>query len=110
MKATDITSLFLSRKTQLSNINDFVISDFDNDGVKDVIVCGNSNDAAVMVGNYDATAALMLKGKRKGTLRQYLHTTDGFKVRASAAKWYTRKTVSAWLFLKQCAAQIYQHN
>ena len=98
-------------KAQLSNINDFVISDFDNDGVKDVIVCGNSNDAAVMVGNYDATAALMLKGNGKGTFEAIPHTTDGFKVRGECRKMVYLEDSKRLVILKNSApAQIYQHN
>lgn len=98
-------------KAQLSNINDFVISDFDNDGVKDVIVCGNSNDAAVMVGNYDATAALLLKGNGKGTFEAIPHTTDGFKVRGECRKMVYMEDSKRLIFLKNSApAQIYQHN
>ncbi len=51
---------------QLSTINDLVIDDFDKDGMNDLIVVGNSYDADVSTGNYDAMAALFLKGDGKG--------------------------------------------
>lgn len=51
---------------QLSTINDLVISDLDEDGIKDILVGGNSNDPDVSTGNYDAMAALLLKGNGKG--------------------------------------------
>lgn len=57
---------------QLSNINDLVIDGLDNDGIRDILVCGNSDDPAVMVGNYDATSALLLKELARVILPLYL--------------------------------------
>lgn len=51
---------------QLSTINDIAIDDIDKDGLNDLIVVGNSYDADVSTGNYDAMAALFLKGNGKG--------------------------------------------
>lgn len=51
---------------QLSTINDIVAEDIDSDGKKDLVVVGNSYDADVSTGNYDAMAALFLKGDGKG--------------------------------------------
>jgi len=98
-------------KAQLANINDFVIEDFDKDGIKDIAVCGNSNDAAVMVGNYDAMALLLLKGDGKGNFDAVSHTTDGFKVRGECRKLVYLKENKQLVILKSsAAAQIYQQN
>lgn len=98
-------------KAQLANINDFVIADFDKDGFKDLVLCGNSNDAAVMVGNYDAMASLLLKGNGKGGFEAMPHTTDGFKVRGECRKLIYLAESRRLIFLKNSApAQIYQHN
>lgn len=51
---------------QLSFISDMLIDDFDKDGFKDIIVGGNSFDAEVGTGNYDAMSSLFLKGDGKG--------------------------------------------
>ena len=51
---------------QLSTVNDLVIDDFNIDGIKDILICGNSNDAEVGTGNYDCTAVLLLNGKGGG--------------------------------------------
>ena len=51
---------------QLSTINDLVVEDIDKDGLNDLVVVGNSYDADVSTGNYDAMAALFLKGDGKG--------------------------------------------
>ena len=98
-------------KAQLSNINDFVIADFDKDGIKDVIVCGNSNDAAVMVGNYDAMATLFLKGKGNGGFEAVPHTSDGFRVRGECRKLVYFEDSKRLIILKNSApAQVYQQN
>ncbi len=51
---------------QLSTINDILVDDADKDGLDDLVVVGNSYDADVSTGNYDAMAALFLKGNGKG--------------------------------------------
>ncbi|MBM3415970.1 MAG: RNA-binding protein [Bacteroidetes bacterium] len=51
---------------QLSNINDMLVADWDKDGKTDILVAGNSSDADVSTGNYDAMAALLLLGDGKG--------------------------------------------
>jgi len=51
---------------QLSTINDIMVDDIDKDGLTDLVVVGNSYDADVSTGNYDAMAALFLKGTGKG--------------------------------------------
>jgi enediyne biosynthesis protein E4 len=98
-------------KAQLANVSDFAIADFDKDGFKDLVVCGNSNDAAVMVGNYDAMASLLLKGDGKGGFEAMPHTTDGFKVRGECRKLVYMAESRRLIFLKNSGtAQIYQHN
>jgi enediyne biosynthesis protein E4 len=98
-------------KAQLSNINDMVIDDFDKDGIKDILVCGNSNDAAVMVGNYDAVAAALLQGNGKGAFNVMPHTVDGLKVRGESRKMVYWKDNKTLIILKNSApAQVYRLN
>jgi len=98
-------------KAQLSNINDIVIDDFDKDGIKDVLVCGNTNDPAVMVGNIDATSILLLKGDGKGGFSAVSHETDGLKVRGESRKLLYLKENNLLLVLKNsAAAQVFSVN
>lgn len=64
---------------QLSTINDMLIDDFDKDGIKDIVIGGNCFDGDVSTGNYDAMAALFLKGDGKGSfmanMESGVHTT-----------------------------------
>lgn len=50
---------------QLSTINDIMADDIDKDGLTDLVLVGNSYDADVSTGNYDAMATLFLKGNGK---------------------------------------------
>ncbi len=98
-------------KAQLSNINDMVIDDFDKDGIKDILVCGNTNDPAVMVGNIDATSILMLKGDGKGGFTAVSHGTDGLKVRGESRKMVYLKENNLLVVLKNsAAAQVFMIN
>ena len=97
-------------KAQLSNINDLVVDDFDKDGLKDVLICGNSNDAAVMVGNYDATPALLLKGDGKGLFSPVSYTNAGLSITGEVRKiiYVKEKNKPFLIFLKNSAtAQIF---
>jgi len=91
-------------KAQLSTINDLLVDDFDKDGIPDILVCGNSNDAAVMVGNIDACAILLLKGNGKGSFTAVHHTTDGLKVRGESRKLIYLKENNLLVILKNSGA------
>jgi hypothetical protein len=73
-------------KGQFSTINDMVIDDMDNDGKKDILVCGNTDDPAVMTGVYDATAALQLKGDGKGNFTAVSPAENGLTARGETRK------------------------
>lgn len=91
-------------QAQFSNINDMVIDDFDKDGIKDILVCGNTYDPAVMVGNIDASSILLLKGNGKGSFTAVLHSTDGLKVRGESRKMIYLKENNLLVVLKNSAA------
>jgi hypothetical protein len=55
---------------QLSTINDLVIDDLDKNGTADLLAVGNSFDADVSTGNYDAMACLVLLGDGKGGFKE----------------------------------------
>lgn len=98
-------------KGQLSTINDIIVDDFDKDGIKDVLVCGNNNDAAVMVGNFDATGILLLKGDGKGSFTPVSTQIDGLKVRGECRKMIYIKENHQLVILKNSApAQVFLLN
>lgn len=97
-------------KAQFSNINDVVIDDMDNDGIKDIVVCGNSEDASVIVGVYDATSALFLKGTGKGNFISVSPAQNGLHVKGESRKmvYLKDKNKTSLIFLKNnAAAQVF---
>ncbi len=97
-------------KAQFSTINDMVIDDIDNDGIKDILVCGNSNDPAVMTGVYDATSALLLKGTGQGNFAAVSPAENSLKVRGESRKmvYLKAKGKTTLIFLKNSdAAQVF---
>lgn len=97
-------------KAQFSTINDMVIDDFDSDGIKDLLVCGNSDDPAVMVGVYDATSALLLKGSGNGKFAAQSPADNGLTVKGESRKmvYLKDKGKTTIVFLKNNnAAQVF---
>ncbi|MBS1509301.1 MAG: VCBS repeat-containing protein [Bacteroidetes bacterium] len=88
---------------QLSNINDIVVDDFDGDGNKDILICGNNYDPAVMVGIIDANAAMLLKGDGTGSFTAVSHADDGMKVRGECRKMIYLKDNHQLVILKNSA-------
>ncbi|HQY12873.1 MAG TPA: hypothetical protein PK133_11695, partial [Ferruginibacter sp.] len=72
-------------------------------------VCGNSNDAAVMVGNIDGPGALLLKGNGGGSFSSVSPAEDGLTVRGEVRKIiYLKEKKSMLVFLKNDnAAQVF---
>lgn len=102
-----------NEKAQLSNINDLVVDDFDGDGNKDILACGNTNDPAVMVGNYDATSAVFLKGDGKGGFTVLSPVASGLGVRGETRKIVSIKTKSKPLYIllkNSASAQVFTRN
>jgi hypothetical protein len=53
-------------QAQIAPVNATVVTDVNNDGIKDIILAGNDYEASVMPGAYDASYGLLLKGMGKG--------------------------------------------
>ncbi len=101
----------LPEMAQLSTINDFVIDDFNNDGIKDILVCGNSSDPDAASGNYDATASLLLTGNGKGGFTVVGPVNSGLSMRGEVRKIVYLKEDKALVFLKNGeATQVFQKN
>jgi hypothetical protein len=94
----------LPERAQLSTINDIVVEDFDKDGIKDMLVCGNNNDADVSTGNYDATAALLLKGNASGKFTTVDYVISGLKIKGEVRKIIYLKEKKQLIFLKNNGA------
>lgn len=84
-----------------------VIDDMDN-GIKDILICGNTNDAAVMVGNIDAAGAQLL-GTGKGNFVSVSSAENGLTVRGEVRRivYLKDKKVSTVILLKNNDAARY---
>lgn len=66
-------------QAQFSPVFTITPADFDGDGHKDLILCGNINQSRLRFGKYDANHGIFLKGNGKGTfsyIPQYLSGLD----------------------------------
>jgi hypothetical protein len=55
----------LPTEAQFAPVNAILCYDFDNDGIKDILVAGNEYNTDVMTGRYDASYGCFLKGTNK---------------------------------------------
>jgi len=55
--------------------------DFDQDGKKDLLVCGNSSRARLRFGKYDANYGILLKGDGKGNFNYIPQNKSGFALK-----------------------------
>ncbi len=74
------TAVPLHNEAQLASINDIIIDDLDNDGIKDVLVAGNLFDVEVVTPRNDAGVGLFLKGDGIGNFTVVTPDVSGFFV------------------------------
>ncbi len=91
-------------QAQLSNINDLIYQDLDKDGIKDLLVVGNSEDPAVMVGVYDAVAALHLKGNMDGSFTPVVPFENGLSLNGEVRKIIWLEKTNKVIFLRNNGA------
>lgn len=73
----------LPRETQTSVINDFIIRDFDSDGIVDVVSVGNKYETEVETARYDAGIGLFMKGSESGKLTAVPYRQSGLAIRGN---------------------------
>ena len=71
----------LPMEAQFAPVNAIICDDFDNDGVKDLLLAGNEYQAEVTTGRYDASYGLFLKGNSKKEFTPIGPVKSGFHVR-----------------------------
>ncbi len=67
-------------EAQLSTVNGIVIKDFDNDGIKDIVMAGNKFDVEVETTAADASPGLFLKGLGNNLFKSLKPLESGFFV------------------------------
>lgn len=71
----------LPLQAQLSPVYSIFSTDYDKDGIKDLLLCGNMNQARLRFGKYDANYGTLLKGKSNGKFAYIPQTRSGFKLK-----------------------------
>jgi hypothetical protein len=70
----------LPLQVQSSPVYTITALDYDHDGNKDLLLCGNINQARLRIGKYDANYGLLLKGDGKGHFQYVPQLKSGFKL------------------------------
>jgi hypothetical protein len=67
-------------QAQFSPVFTITPGDFDGDGFKDLILCGNINQSRLRFGKYDANHGILLKGNGKGGFTYVSQQRSGLKI------------------------------
>ena len=67
-------------EVQFSPIYTITTIDYDNDGKKDILLCGNLNKTRLKFGKYDANYGLLLKGDGKGQFSSIPQKLSGLQI------------------------------
>jgi hypothetical protein len=70
----------LPLQVQFSPVYTIITLDYDHDGNKDMLLCGNINKARLRFGKYDANYGILLKGDDKGHFTYIPQMQSGFKL------------------------------
>ncbi|MEJ7740487.1 MAG: VCBS repeat-containing protein [Chitinophagaceae bacterium] len=68
-------------QVQFAPVHTITSLDFDKDGNKDLLLCGNTNQARLRFGKCDANYGVLLKGDGKGRFTYISQQSAGFKIR-----------------------------
>ena len=82
----------LPTEAQLAPVQGMTTGDFDGDGHLDALLVGNFYPTEVVLGRYDASVGLFLKGDGAGAFTPVLGTTSGFLVEGDARAVETLRT------------------
>lgn len=75
------TKHVLPMEAQFSPVNAIICDDFDNDGVKDLLLAGNEYQGEVINGRYDASYGCFLRGNGNKTFTSVSPVQSGFIVK-----------------------------
>ena len=70
----------LPTEVQFAPIYTIIVTDYDQDGRKDIVMCGNLNKSRLKLGKYDANYGLLLKGDGKGQFVSIPQLQSGFNL------------------------------
>ena len=67
-------------EAQFAPVNAIIVEDLDADGYKDLVLAGNEYQSEVMIGRYDASYGLVLKGGKDKAFTSLPQSLSGFRV------------------------------
>lgn len=70
-------------EAQFAPVNAILVNDFDRDGKKDILMAGNEYQTEPMIGRYDASYGLFLKGLGGGKFLLMKPADDGFFIKGN---------------------------
>ena len=76
----------LPYEAQLSSINDFIVEDYNKDGIKDILAVGNLYNAEIETTRNDSSNGILLIGNGDGTFNSKLRRETGFYAPSDAKK------------------------
>jgi enediyne biosynthesis protein E4 len=82
----DFTIKALPKEVQFSTLNAIEVTDFDGDGIMDILLAGNFYDVLPEWGRFDANYGIMLKGTGKGNYNLIKSAQSGFKTMGQVRK------------------------
>ena len=82
----NFTNKPLPFEAQLSSINDFIVEDYNQDGIKDILAVGNLYNAEIETPRNDGSNGILLIGNGDGTFYSKLRKDTGFYAPSDAKK------------------------
>ncbi len=76
----------LPSQAQFSPVRDFIVSDFDSDGINDIVIVGNDYSASPSIGRYDSSYGWYLKGQKDGNFIAVTPVNSGLVIKGDARK------------------------
>ncbi|WP_449436381.1 hypothetical protein [Pedobacter steynii] len=71
----------LPLQAQFAPVYTIISLDYDRDGNKDLLLCGNINQSRIRFGKYDANHGVLLKGNGKGAFKYVPELQSGLKLK-----------------------------
>ena len=99
----------LPLEVQISPVYTITSLDYDQDGKKDLLLCGNVSKSRLRFGKYDANSGVLLKGDGKGKFTYIPQSKSGFGLKGDVRS--VLPVGNKLLFgINQQSVQAYQRN
>lgn len=79
----DFALHILPKEAQYSPVHDIASMDANNDGLKDILLCGNNTWTRIKYGRYSSNHGVLLKGERQGGFTYVPQSVSGLNIRGN---------------------------